>query len=616
MPPARFILASVVAAVFITAAPPASAQTLISQHTGAEVDLVTGLITKHRISRPGLEAVINRPKHQAIIEWRAGDFRPTITINDQILIDGADTNDVSRIGSFRLRRDGSYAYVRTTKTRGDTTDIVQDGDTVISLPYGTQVSIIEFNANRLITSRWRSKELETLIELYAVGNDGRVAPSATHQWRLVDCATGTIRIRQNTLFAEAYCNHTDKPQLISLPLQPNAKPQFITGSEDVFIWGSGPKDQPGVRALKLEGSPETRAMFHALAGLTMGQLGEPRALASDEAGTLSWSQSYRLRALALLYQKTGDEVFALLEAQAIDRILGQTNHQLQITADHGLPAHGWATRIYSSNQRTPIAHAVNLGMIGMALIEACGGIEEYCDPALMGRLEQSARSIIRFFSAQVDADTGLYLIPANIPFRFAGEVAPWNWQMAMAGFLAQAGQMFDQSSWTGDANKLVTSFLSSHEVEEGHQLWRYWPARTSNRFEDVSHAGISILGLASAGHQNRLQASGPLSKTLTTVASQGFFPARDIDGEGPRDPRWLPAGGWAHLDNKAMKHLFASRMPGWNAADTLFSYAVYAKQASDTRLTLHHQHCSQAGCTTNQVETISDLTAFMLRRRD
>jgi hypothetical protein len=94
-------------------------------------------------------------------------------------------------------------------------------------------------------------------------------------------------------------------------------------------------DRPdGEAVLTVSGSPSGMNFYYAATGLLAAQTGEVRACSSDAEGLQSWNQSYRLRALAALYEKTGDPVFAALARKSIrltlaaqDGVNGRTTDQ-------------------------------------------------------------------------------------------------------------------------------------------------------------------------------------------------------------------------------------------------------------------------------------------------
>jgi hypothetical protein len=109
-------------------------------------------------------------------------------------------------------------------------------------------------------------------------------------------------------------------------------------------------DRPdGEAVLTVSGSPAGMNFYYAATGLLAAQTGEVRACSSDAEGLQSWNQSYRLRALAALYEKTGDPVFAALARKSIRLTLAAQDGVNGRTTDQN-PACGWSSTIYATTR--------------------------------------------------------------------------------------------------------------------------------------------------------------------------------------------------------------------------------------------------------------------------
>ncbi|MEO0975838.1 MAG: hypothetical protein AAFY24_01210, partial [Pseudomonadota bacterium] len=123
---------------------------------------------------------------------------------------------------------------------------------------------------------------------------------------------------------------------------------------------------------------------------------------------------------------------------------------------------------------------------------------------LANEISHKNACLVRAFEPDFDEDHGLYRISGAIDFRFAGNLAPWNWQIAFAGVL----DTMPEPGLRRRAGTIVRTFLGEWEEDENGGLWRYWPQGyyqekgltpvelSDQRYEDTGHAGITLLTLS------------------------------------------------------------------------------------------------------------------------
>ena len=83
---------------------------------------------------------------------------------------------------------------------------------------------------------------------------------------------------------------------------------------------------------------------------------------SDAEGLQSWNQSYRLRALTSLFEKTGEDVFARLALKSM-RLTLAANDALQRRTGPDRPQCGWSSTIYGTNPGERLSLMINQAMI-------------------------------------------------------------------------------------------------------------------------------------------------------------------------------------------------------------------------------------------------------------
>ncbi len=599
----------------------------------AHFDMQTGLTTIHDISRRGLVSVIKRKKQLVQRYWQAGAFRQTIALNDQILINGKDVKDLARISSFKMAHDGSHIYLRTTKGPHARVRLILNGDEQLSWPRGQIVRLISFTKKQLILSIFDTDSIGTKFYSYQRKLSGQIAPQATFLGELKGCALLSARLHKQMLYLQSYCDAKTGSDILQLePSTGKVTPIATTQADEVIISGLS-SSRSSLPILKIEGNENGRTAFHAISGIFLADLGEPASLASDEAGRQSWSQSYRLRILGLLAQKTGHGVFARLAIHSMHQTLAQQNATLGLTGPYN-PNCGWASRIYSSDGKAPISLMVNQAMIATSLISSCNRLGESCPTALKTKIFRTAQCLVRSQEPWFDQQSGLYRIPYRAPFRFDGIWAPWNWQMMWAPILSHVGQETGDSDLQLRATRIADRFLSGWEIVDNGALWRYWTPEyfagwtsadtistqrpkqkhhAPRRYEDINHAGISLLGLNDLGRPLTTMHKAALGSRIDNLLTMGITLPRDLDGKGPRSPRWLPGGGFANFPTQQLKFRYSRKLPGGISSDQHLGYAALIDNKKPVELKLTLLNCTQNGCQSAKHWSLTSLTEIVTR---
>ncbi len=585
--------------------------------TGLRFDTRTGVGERKSHAKEGLIAVSSSGDHTLVKFWERGAFRPTMVMDDRRLVDGFDIDDVSRLRSVRFDKSGSLVYLRSRKGPRTTVDLVQDGKIVFQWPRRTRASIISFDADGLTLSVQNSKTLTYEFFRISRSDEGNLNTSRKqHVGSLSNCALLSAKALTTGLALQVFCDPKKGSDIYFLPTEKNTPfPIANSDKDEILAYGLDRSIRDEIAVLAISGSRSAKHAFYAITGLLLNSLGEPAALASDEAGTQSWKQTYRTTALSTLYRKTGHGVFAALAQRAMRSTLDARNERLKIGGPQN-PGCGWASRIYSEDYQTPISLMVNQAVITGSLIRACRNLGESCQSSLRREIEETASCLINAQEQNFDSKSKLYRIPYGIEFRYDGIWAPWNWQMSWAFVLSEASRTTQQPNWGRRADNLRRRFLESWESPKDGALWHYWtpeyfsgwtkndriskskPERKANlngNYEDVAHAGISLLALSETQLDEKY--AFLIRSRLNNMLQSGFMLPRNIDGRGPSSPRWFPGAGWDAYATEELRERYEKFLPGGTAGDRLLAYADLYDPTEAFDLKLELLSCGMSACT-------------------
>lgn len=560
--------------------------------------------------------------------WLPGAFRPSISIQGSLIVDGTDPVDVSRVGGFRFADDGSTLFVRTTKGRDAVVELIHNGKTLRTWPRGNAVQIISFDKGEAHFAIFNGDKRH--LEIFRINTETGSALFGTAERiaRMPGCGLVTGRKRGVMLVLELICKPGHGSDVHVLDLKTGEIRALVSGPGDDMLLPLKTRDRKRIPVLSVAGNANAKFAFHAIKASLLSQLGEPRSVGSDAMGTQSWGVSYRIRALAELAAKTKHNVFADLAVNAMTNVLGQTNKAHGVSGPFN-PSCGWASRIYSRDGVEPVSLLVNQAMISGSLLVSCDRLGALCPAELETRIQAVAQCLARHFEPHFDAETGLYRIQYGASFRFDGVWAPWNWQLSWAGVLAR---IKDAPVLIERSKTLAAKFVKSWQTSDKQALWRYWPdrffdgwnkgenvskflpskpQRTASRFEDVNHAGISLLAFSDAGnildHKTRIAGRA----TLDRLVQQGFAVHRHIDGAGPATPSWIPAAGWHALATDSFRALYSHSVPNASSGPRHLAYALLYDPQEEFRMTLELKQCNAQECVSVSKRTFSSVAKFL-----
>jgi len=616
-------------------------QWIITQKaSGFSYDTESEKAKRRDLERKGLLSYSTSGENRFISYWSDGAYRPTVLYNGKTVVDGYNLNDVSRISSFRFNKSGSTAYVRTTKGPSSIVELIVNGYSVAHWPRLSQVKLLAFKDDTLIISHFQADNQTTEFWQYKLQKTIPASATGEKIGAVDGCAILASKVLKTGIALEVYCHRRTGSDVSFLDFKSGEVSTIIaTDKDEILGYGLTKPAKGSIPVLSLDGTNSARQFYHASSGIFLSLLGEPMAYASDEGGKQSWSQSYRTRVLATLYRKAFHPVFATLARQAMHRTLGQQNGNLNISGRFN-PTCAWASRIYSNDKKSPISFMINQAMISSSLIEACKQLGSECPFNLQKRILDNAACLVRENEIWFTPEKGLYRIPYNAPFRYDGVWAPWNWHMMWASVLHHVGLERKNPELIQRAHSLQNTFLASWEIgtssdeEPGAALWRYWPQayydgwtkqdRISvsrqrqkrkdldhERYEDLNHAGISLLGLSDLGFPPTPALSRSLSRQIDILLEHDPFLPRDMDGKGPRSPRWRLGAGWHMFATDTLRMAYTRKMPGNRSNGSHLAYAKLYDPAQPFQLTLSLLQCRDRKCSTTRTWNYDQASRFL-----
>lgn len=591
----------------------------------------TGIATHNGVSMRGLNSAARKGEFELNSFWEKGGFRPTVRFGNTTIVDGKGLSDVSRMGGFRFDRTGSYVYIRTVKGPKARVELIHDGQVALQWPRLAVVSVLAYSRDALVISVFEKSVQRTRFFRFS-RTDGAIAPDGRLLGSFEGCAQLGAKAARREIVLEIYCDPQKGSDLVSLDMESGRfTPLLSTGADEIFAPQFG-RRKKALSALAVSGSPAAKMAFHAISGVLMRGLGEPISLASDEAGKQSWAQSYRTLTLAALYEKSGHPVFADLATRAMRNTLSVRNGDVGIGGTFN-PGAAWASRIYSTDRRSPVSFQINQAMISGSLLRSCEMLASQCPKRLQRRIEANASNLVSSYEQQFEKTSGLYRIQFGAPFRFDGIWAPWNWQLTWAVLLDRVGTFENKPHLSARAEKIADKFTKTWTQGSAGALWRYWapsyyqgwrqadkvsqhrPTRKvepkPKRFEDINHAGLSLMGLGAIGHQLKPAHERAIQITLDRLLNHGAILPRDIDGKGPQSPRWLPGAGWTKFATAKLRTRYAKLVPGATSGHQLLAYADLFDPSQPFQLSLTHKQCSAGKCSTVETWSFDSLADFL-----
>lgn len=588
------------------------AEHLVLPSQGLGVNLGTGVVTRNGYSDQCLEMVSRSSGNTLVVTRSPGSDRPKVFVNGKQRYPGGDQSSKARLGALRLSPDGSLVSLRSWKTGDKQTELLIDGEVHLTWKRGSHVRLLKVGRQSILLLVTGRKGGTRLVR-HDFHPDGSVSGTGHTLRDFNTCTVERLRLAGTTALGQMTCG-PDKG-IFAFSLDDGKEPRLLLGYEDAeFVSLQKKAGSPkGTTVLIASGSPAALHFYYAVTGLLMNQTGEVRACMSDAEGLQSWNQSYRLRSQALLFEKTGASVFADLARKSMRLTLAS-----QDRAQGSNQTCGWSSKIYAPDKPEGLKLMINQAVIANSLANACTSLGDNCSVALRSGIDETRQCLVEKFEPQFDPDLGLYRIGPDEAFRFAGAVAPWNWQLSFAALLDQ----LSDPTFRARSVDIVGKFQSEATSGEDGALWRYWPRASylerghseqkiaEERFEDTGHAGISMLALAVFDGLLGREFVDGMRARASYVLSFGSNSPRDLDGKGPRAGRWFPAGGWAEFPSSAFQDVYESVVPSRTSSDAIFAYARLFDPEAKFHLTLTSHVCTEA-CVVGEEYSFSSPDAFL-----
>lgn len=574
---------------------------LVLPAQGTSIDLTSGLVRKNGVSGLCVEKVSRAGANTLVVSKSPGDDIPLITLNgtpSDMDLDGTG----ARVGTLQATRDGALVWLRHFKTGDKRTELLEDGEVRYIWPAGSVVRLLRVTGSDFVLLVDAPGQSPWLQNWPRENRSTHGTAPAT----LVDfdgCVPARLRFDKHRVWARMSCDggRGDGIYRIALDGGRIENPVIRSDTAEFVSLPKSSENDGQLAVATVSGSEAGLHFYFAVKGLLLAQAGEVRACSSDAEGLQSWNQSYRLRALASLFEKTDVRAFADLAVKSMSLTLaaqdGANDRESPTT-----PACGWSSRIYSGEGKDRLSLMINQAVIANALHEGCKELGAACPARLRDQIDRTTGCLAEAFEPDFDVDAGLYRIREDIDFRFSGKIAPWNWQLSFAGLL----RTLPDNRLNQRANAIFDKFLKEEKRHADGSLWRYWPevyyfekgldpaGIRDQRFEDTGHAGISLMALAGQAGTIDAPLAAALSDRADFLLAFGLETPRDLDGSGPRGPRWFPAGGWADTAPDALGKAYAGPVPGAQSADALYAYASLFDPAADFDLRLDLQLCDDA----------------------
>ncbi len=573
--------------------------------------------------------------------WQEGAYRSTMTFGEKVLVDGYDILDVSRIGSFRFDKKGDFVYIRTTKGPKSLVKLIYNNEVILTWPRLTQVKIVAFKSRKMIVSVYHQKTRITSFFEYLRLSSGAIQTSFETIGQLENCSILSSKAIKSGILLQTYCDTQQGSDIQLLDFSSHTLTPVMAGNNDHILAfhlrnKKNIKHKNSIPILSISGTTSALQLYHATSGSLMKMTGEPMSLASDEAGKQSWSQSYRTLALAVLYEKTQHDVFATLASHAMLATLRQQNKFIGIEQPHN-PGCAWASRIYSIDSKTPLSFMINQAMISNSLIKSCDKLASHCTAPLKQAINESASCLVDAYEYLFMKDEGLYRIPYGSQFRYDGIWAPWNWHLTWAGVLRHVASQNNNKALDRRAINIVKKFINTWELTQEKTpriLWHYWPPQyyqgwskqdkvslnrpmqkpkdlSKQRYEDLNHAGISLLGLSYVNYNLAPEISQNLQNTMAHLLKVGPILPRDMNGDGPHNPRWALGAGWHQFASPALNQLYTHQLPGSVSSNKHLAYALLSDSKAKFKLTFTLSYCALEQCESQQTWSWSSMKDFI-----
>ena len=268
----------------------------------------------------------------------------------------------------------------------------------------------------------------------------------------------------------------------------------------------------GVRVEQVTGDDNAMYLFNAYYWLERYQNGEPWSGATDSFGRLSWNETYRLRGMLKLLEKTGDETLKADIAGAVRRMIS-TREAAYGESGRDTDRFLYPSIHYSVDKESKLTLMVNNGMIYWAMLLAANAgclPEEDCRAVI-----SMAEAAFEYYEEDWDTENGFYRYRKGTPTKTDGINQPFGQQNLFGLCLIELWKATGEAKYRERCFALAESFAREIDIaENGQAIWHYelqryydgWseadglsvntPAKApvaDPPYEDASHGGMNAM---------------------------------------------------------------------------------------------------------------------------
>jgi len=236
-----------------------------------------------------------------------------------------------------------------------------------------------------------------------------------------DCfAEKILPYNDNLFFIQSFCKNTNSTDLFILNATKKEIYYITNSTNDELVFYDNYKFYFISVPIKQKG----KFLFNVFYYFFNSQLSNPFSKSNNFLGRISWNVSYRLLALANLYNKTHLEIIKNIIDNTINNLLLIDNYHLNIVDDYN-PNYAYTSKKYSIDKQTPTSFMVHDGLIYYSIFKALEVI-----PGLKNKygkiLKEHFLFEYNYWNKFFDNELRLYKQPYGSPVWFDGIWLPFN----------------------------------------------------------------------------------------------------------------------------------------------------------------------------------------------
>lgn len=230
--------------------------------------------------------------------------------------------------------------------------------------------------------------------------------------------------------------------------------------------------------------------------------GQGYSNATNEDGTLAWTQSYLLEAYLDMYEATGNIKYIQKFVSQEDEVLSNNDKERGIQDYKGRVRTGWSATKYSKNKERMI-HIAHSGMIlypivkFIVMVKSQKKLKKYINIAnkYIILAEKSVSEFEGQWRFNPETKEGSYWFEGDEPLNTDLKAPmPFNGPLAMGRVLIMLYLATNKGVYIDKAKALAWHFKNNLvETKEGYYIWGYRPnLKKYPQVEDISHGAIDV----------------------------------------------------------------------------------------------------------------------------